>query len=266
VPERTHYSPGTPSFVDLASTDVDAAKRFYGEVFGWDFHDMPTPQGGTYSMALKDGKAVAGLMTQPPMMAEQGLPSAWNTYVTVSSCDECVAKAEESGGAVVMPTMDVMDSGRMAVITDSTGAACCLWEPKSTIGSELVNEHGAFTWAQLMTADQQGASRFYSALFGWRAEELAGPGGQPMTMFTLDGAPVASASDVATAGEGAQSHWHDYFAVDDCDASVAAVEAAGGSVLMEPMDMPPGRMATVSDPTGAAFSMIALNPDFDPTA
>ncbi len=266
MPERTEYAAGTPSFVDLASTDVAASKHFYGEVFGWDFHDEPTPQGGTYSTAMKSGKAVAGLMAQPPMMAEQGMPSAWSTYVTVDNCDDCVARAEAAGGSVMMPAMDVMEAGRMAVVADSTGAACCVWEPKASIGSEVVNEHGSWTWAALMTNDQPQASQFYSSVFGWdaKAEQMAN--GADVTMFTLDGAPVASANDVAMAGEGVPNHWHNYFAVDDCDGCLAAVKAAGGTVHMEPMDMPPGRMATVGDSTGAVFSIIQLNPDFDPTA
>ncbi|MDH3225918.1 MAG: VOC family protein [Thermoleophilia bacterium] len=266
MPERTGYAPGTPSWVDLASTDVDAAKKFYGEVFGWDFHDMPTDQGGSYTMATKGGKAVAGIMSQPPMMAEQGLPSAWNTYVTVASCDDCVAEAQDAGGAVAMPPMDVMDAGRMAVVTDTTGAACCLWEPNSSIGAEVVNEHGAWSWASLMTDDQSSASDFYSKLFGWQAKAEQMPDGNALTLYTLQGAPVAAAVDAGSGDDMAPNHWHNYFAVDDCDACVQAIKDAGGAAHSEPMDVPPGRVAAVSDPTGAAFSVIQLNPDFDPTA
>lgn len=266
MPERTKYAPGTPSWVDLASADVDAAKQFYGEVFGWDLHDTPTDQDGSYTLAMKDGKAVAGIMSQPPMMAEQGLPSVWNTYVTVASCDECVAQARDAGGAVAMPPMDVMDAGRMAVVTDTTGAACCLWEPKGTIGAQVVNEHGAWTWASLMTDDQSGASDFYSKLFGWEAKSEQLPDGNVLTLYTLDGAPVAGAVDAGSGTERVPNHWHSYFAVDDCDACVRAITEAGGVALSEPKDTPPGRWATVSDPTGAVFSVIQLDPDFDPTA
>ena len=60
-----------------------------------------------------------------------------------------------------------MDVGRMAVIADPQGAFFMVWEPKSTIGAELVNVPGAFCWNELYTSDLDGAQGFYAGLFGW---------------------------------------------------------------------------------------------------
>ena len=262
MPERTEYAPGTPSWIDLSTSDLDTAKSFYASVFGWEVDDQPTDQGGTYAMASRNGKAVAGLMPQMPELAEQGAPSAWNTYVTVADADAAVSAAEGAGGTIHSPVMEVMEAGRMAVLGDPTGGVCCVWEPKDHIGAELVNEHGTLTWTDLATTDQGAASAFYSQVFGWDSQEVAGDMGTG-TMYMLDGAPIASAND--THG-GAPPHWAVYFAVDDCDACLEAVTANGGSLMGPAMDTPPGRMGFAQDPTGAHFNVIQLDPDFDPMA
>jgi len=259
--ERTQYAAGTPSYVDLSSTNVDAAKQFYAATFGWEYVESPTPN-GPYSMATTGGKAAAGLMAQQPEQAEMGMPSMWSTFVTVDDAEQAVATAEAAGGQIHAPVMDVMEAGRMAVIGDPTGAVCCVWEAREHIGAQVVNEHGALTWTALHTGDQAAAADFYGRLFGWEANQVESPTG-PSTMFMLDGAPIASAHDLMG---GAPPHWSVYFAVDDCDSCAEAVTGNGGRLMMEPTDMPPGRMSAAMDPTGAAFNVIQLNPDFDPTA
>lgn len=262
MPERTEYSPGTPSWVDLGTTDLDAAKAFYSAVFGWETADMPTPQGGVYSMAMMGGKAVAGLMGHTPEMVEQGMPSAWSAYVTVDDLESSLAAVETAGGSVAMPPMEVDTAGRMAVVGDPTGAFCCLWQPKEHIGAQLVNQHGTLTWTDLMTNDPAAAGEFYSQVFGWEAQTVDSPMGEGR-MFTLNGDMIASAS---SAPEGVPNHWAVYFWVDGCDACTQTITDNGGQVVMGPMDIPPGRMTTAMDPTGGVFNIIEPNPDFDPTA
>jgi predicted enzyme related to lactoylglutathione lyase len=256
MPERTEYPHGTPSWIDLSSTDPDAARSFYGELFGWDFEENPTDQGGSYIMARKAGKSAAGMMQQSPEQAQMGIPPMWNSYVTVDDIEDTTSRVEEAGGSVMMPVMDVMDAGRMAVIVDPTGGVLCLWQPKEHIGSEVVNEHGALTWTELMSPDVSAAAGFYGAVLGWKTESMDMGEGGTYTLLMTGGEQIAGA--MAPPMEGIPPHWGVYFAVDDCDACVAQAESLGATVLNPPMDSPPGRMAALADPTGAMFSVIQL--------
>src|SRR5450755_5063242 len=74
MPQRTSYKQGTPSWVDLQTTDVDAAKAFYGGLFGWKFDDQPMPDDAPYSMALVGADTVAAIAPQSPMQAEMNIP------------------------------------------------------------------------------------------------------------------------------------------------------------------------------------------------
>ena len=118
--QRDGYLPGVPCWVDTNQPDPDAAATFYGGLFGWVFEDaMPPGSAGKYLIARLEGGDVAAIASQP-----EGAPpmAVWNTYVWVDSADEAAARVLDAGGRVVMDPFDVMDAGRMAVLTDPEGA------------------------------------------------------------------------------------------------------------------------------------------------
>lgn len=254
MPVQTSYAHGTPSFIDLSTTDPEAAQTFYGALFGWTFETNPTDDGGEYHMARIDGKTAAGMMQKPEAMAD--VPSMWSSYVTVSDLDQTLAAVEAAGGSIFMPSMPVMTAGTMAVVADPVGAVLCLWQAKDNIGSEVVNEHGALTWTECQTPDVSAASAFYGELFGWTTEEMdMGPAGT-YTVFLRSGDGVAGAMNPPA--DGIPPHWAVVFAVDDCDQCTDQALEAGGAILMPPMDIPVGRQAVLADPQGAVFGVIAL--------
>ena len=81
--ERSEYAPGTFCWSELASSDQDAAKAFYGELLGWEADDRPVGEGAYYSMQLVDGKPVAAIAAQPQQQRDAGVPPLWNSYVSV---------------------------------------------------------------------------------------------------------------------------------------------------------------------------------------
>ncbi len=242
--ERTSYPPGTFSWADLATSDLGAAKTFYTSVFGWDYRDSPLPDGGVYSMATRDGGDVAALSETSDQ------PPHWNCYVTVASVDESAARAAELGASIAAEPFDVMDVGRMAVIIDPVGAALCLWEARSNIGATLVNTPGSMTWNDLITPDPEASSKFYGNLFGWRTEEIEGGQG-----YRVIYNGERSNGGLMPAVGSMPPNWMPYFGHEDVERLVGEVGRFGGQVLTEPMHLPTGVFAVLSDPQGAAFSV-----------
>ncbi len=183
-----------------------------------------------------------------------GIPSMWNSYVTVDNLDDVLAKVESAGGMIHMGAMQVMDSGHMAVIADPTGAAICLWQAVNHIGAELINEHGSLTWNECQTPDVPVAAKFYGELFGWEAEEVDMGDDGTYTVFNLAADPIAGAS--VPPMEGVPPHWGAIFAVDDCDAIVENAKRLGGTIIVEPFEMMVGRYAAIADPQGAVFNVL----------
>jgi predicted enzyme related to lactoylglutathione lyase len=250
--EMERYAHGTPSWVDLGTTDVSGARTFYGGLFGWSIEDLGEEAGG-YSIATLRGKPVAGLGP-----AQNPGPPYWATYVAVDEADALPDLVKSNGGSVIVDPFDVLDVGRMAVFADPAGAIFSVWQARRHIGAEIVNEPGALSWNELLTADTEGAKAFYGAVFGWGEETHAvGPGSY--TEWKLDGRSVGGMLPrPAEMPPQVPNHWAVYFAVADCEASVARIRELGGSVTMGPMTIEPGTFAVAADPQGASFHVIQL--------
>jgi hypothetical protein len=171
-----------------------------------------------------------------------------------------------------MEPFDVLDAGRMAVCSDPAGAVFCVWEARRSKGAQLVNEPNTWNFSDLNTDDAEGAKAFYGEVFGWVASDAGGftmlrlPGYGDY-LATLDpsirerqaegGAPEGfedAIGFIAPAGDKAP-HWAITFSVDDADAAAQRARELGGNVLAEPQDLPFVRMAVVSDPQGAVFTV-----------
>ena len=252
MPKRTSYAQGTPNWVDLQSSDPDAAKTFYGGLFGWQFDDQPMPGGPPYSMAIKDGESVAAIGPMSPDLAAQKVPPFWNTYIAVDDVNAATAAAKSAGGRVMMEAFDVVEAGRMSVVADPSGAIVNLWQARRHIGASVVNEPGTLIWNELLTDGSEATFAFYDKVFGLTAE-VSEMGGNPYTIFKLGDDMVAGS--MAPPMEGIPNHWHVYFAVEHIGPALEKALQLGGTVINGPMPTPIGPMATLSDPQGAIFSL-----------
>jgi uncharacterized protein len=286
VLDRDGYPPGVPCWIDTSQPDPDAAVRFYGGLFGWEFEDrMPADAPGNYFVAKLHDRDVAAVGSQmegsPPM-------PVWNTYIAVDSADDTAAKITKAGGSVLAEPFDVLDAGRMAVVSDPSGAVFCLWQANQTPGAQLVNEAGTWNFSDLNTRDVESALAFYGEVFGWVAATIEGAGAE-FTFLRLPGygdfleksdPDLRARQSEIGAPEGFEDvvaglmpmtpdrfpaevppHWSVTFAVDDADASASRAIELGGTVLAGPLDAGPTRIAIVSDPQGAVFTASKFNPD-----
>ncbi len=115
---------GAFSWNELMTTDLAAAKDFYGELLGWSIEEMQTESMGPYAMAKVDGKEVAGMMATPPGAAD--MPAAWGAYVTVDDVDAMVARVKDLGGTICVAPTDIPKVGRFTLIQDPQGAMLAL--------------------------------------------------------------------------------------------------------------------------------------------
>lgn len=260
--ERDHYEHGVPCWVDHASADPDGATAFYTALFGWEAEEqMPPGAPGQYKLCRLGGRDVAAISSQ----AMEGVPPAWNTYVAVDDADAAAAAASAAGGTVLAGPFDVFDAGRMAVLQDPAGAVFSAWQAGRHHGAGLVDEPGTLAWNELTTRDPEGSRRFYGEVFGWRNAAMEFGGGRYFT-WHLAGGDAPDPQSNAVGGmmpmdgdlwpADLSPHWMTYFASDDPDAIAARCAELGGTVSIAPFDTPAGRIAVLSDPEGAAFSVI----------
>ena len=253
----TQHAPGTFSWPELATTDQNGAKTFYTSLFGWTFNDNDMGGGEVYTMLQLAGRDLGALYTMRKEEQSTGVPTHWNSYVTVESADASAAKAKSLGGTVFAEPFDVMDVGRMAVIQDPTGAVFCLWQPKKHTGAGVLGEVGSLCWTELMTGDLKKAEAFYTGLFGWKTEPMPGP--VQYTVFKRGDQSAGGAMQITPEMGPIPPNWTVYFSVADCDAIAAKTTALGGKIIRPPADIPNiGRFAILTDPQGGVFAVIKL--------
>jgi predicted enzyme related to lactoylglutathione lyase len=255
------HAPGSFCWIELGTTDQNAAKQFYSSLFGWTAMDFPMGPNGFYTMFTLDGRnAAAAAYTLDSKMLSHGVPPHWMLYVAVQNADETAAKVVPAGGKVDAQPFDVMEFGRMAVLVDPAGAHFSIWQPKIHPGSGIQGVPGTLCWADLMTPDPAGVAKFYSQVFGWKIE----PGEHDSSGYLhikngdqfIGGIPPAGSLP-----PNVPAHWIAYFLVENCDASSQKATSAGAKILVPPMTMEGvGRWSVVSDPQGAAFSLFQPMP------
>jgi uncharacterized protein len=238
---------GTPTWIDLGVPDLERAMAFYGAVFGWEF-EVGTPETMRYTQCLLGGRRVAGLAENPDPAATAFW---WTVYLATADCDAAARRVTDAGGTIVMDPMQVMEQGRMAIAKDPVGAQFGLWQGGAHVGCEVVNEPGSLLRNDLVTSDPEPARAFYAAVFDFT---LDGNPDLPDLDFTFlrrpDGHEIGGIMGVP----GVPSGWTTLFEVADTDTTVArAAEAGGGAGA--PEDFVYGRIATVTDPFGAEFSV-----------
>ena len=233
--------------------DQRAAMDFYQDLFGWQ-GEIGSDFGGYAVMELR-GRPVAGI---GPSMASGGMPEpphVWTTYLSTDDADASADRISGSGGSVMVPVMDVGTLGRMSIAADPTGAVFGFWQHQDFFGATVVNEPGALVWNECNTRDVAGATAFYKSAFGIDAEPMEGV--DNYLELKVGGNTVGGLQNMGTDfPEQVPPHWMTWIAVDDVDSTVAAHVRAGGSVTVPPMQIPPGRMAGLTDPWGAVFCVL----------
>jgi predicted enzyme related to lactoylglutathione lyase len=237
---------------ELMSTDMAAATKFYGGLFGWTVKEMKGPM-GTYTMFMQGEAPVGGGMPSP-----KGVPSNWLVYVGVEDVDVTAKKITESGGKIMVPPTTVPDMLRFACGMDGQGAAFGIMRGTGPGSDKPMDDGpprpGTFCWDELHTKDLEAAKKFYTAVFGWGGKGSTG-GAMDYWHWTNAGKDVGGMTS-HMGGPGVPPHWLAYTAVSDVDGMTKKVETLGGKVMMPAMEIAKvGKFSVVQDPTGGVFSL-----------
>ncbi|MFF4662263.1 VOC family protein [Streptomyces sp. NPDC001279] len=212
------FARSAPCWVDVQLPDLEAGKRFYGELFGWTFR----PGEGPYADAFSGGRLVAALVAKQ----DGRMPTAWGIYFATDDAAASVARIREAGGTVITDPVWVGRAGVVAQAADPGGAVFGLWQAGEREGFEKQNEPVSFCWTEVHTRQRDRVDAFYEEVFGFQGTDLG-----------------ASGADVSDSGTGSGTSDSGDSGSDASDASDADVpgtsdasgtSGAGGSGSAEP--------------------------------
>jgi predicted enzyme related to lactoylglutathione lyase len=121
--------PGSFCWNELLTTDVGAARAFYGRLFGWRHQEMDMGPSGTYTIWTRGAEHVGGCAALPPPLLRTGCPPHWLAYVEVADVDAAAKQAAALGGRLHHGPADIPGIGRFAVLADPQGAEICVFRP-----------------------------------------------------------------------------------------------------------------------------------------
>ncbi|MFF7976810.1 VOC family protein [Streptomyces sp. NPDC007905] len=230
------YAEGVPCWVDAELPDVEAGKRFYGELFGWTFEEAY----GSSVWARLNGDLVASLAPK----TDGRMPTVWTVSFATSDAEALGRRITAAGGQVVMAPFPLGDLGVAALAADPEGAVFGLWQPGTHAGFERRREPNTFVWAELYTRDTAAANAFYGDLFH-------------DALFGSDAEPDFGRADVSEVFPAEMPpHFLAHFRVTDLDDAVGAVQRLGGRVQAPAFETSYGRVAVVTDNQGASFAVL----------
>ncbi len=245
---------GAPCWADAMFGDLEAAKRFYGDVLGWTFGETMS-EFGNYTQCYANGKAVAAVV--PPLPGQEDV-SQWCLYLASDDATATAGRIREAGGEVVLEPMKVGDFGTMCLAKDPGGVVFGVWQSGTHEGFEATAEPGAYCWAEVFARDPGTSDAFFPAVFSYQAQQMQDDQ-VDFRVYSLGDRPalgrMAMTDDFPPE---VPPYINVYFTVRDCDDAVARATGLGGVLRFGPVDTPFGRFAALSDPQGASFSVIDI--------
>ena len=248
--------PKTGSFcwLELGTSNRNAAKKFYSSLLGWTGEDMPMGPDMTYTIFRVGGKDVCGAYDLMKDQIEAHLSPHFMPYIKVVSADASAARAVQLGAQQMVPPSDIPNVGRFAVFQDPTGAHLSIFQPGQHRGFQNFGEVGALCWADLNSSNPEKAAKFYADWLGWTYET-----GKDGYRHILNGSKEDMIGGIPPhmhAPPGTPSHWLSYFHVSDCKAAGAKAAQLGASTIMPANLMGDvGTIAVIADPQGAVFAL-----------
>jgi predicted enzyme related to lactoylglutathione lyase len=254
-PASNEHHAGKVIWTDLVTPDIAAAKRFYGELFGWSFNDVHTGA-SDYSVAMLDGRPVAGLFQRAMKSGEQRQP-AWLTFISVRDVAEAERSILSHGGKVLAPPRIYANRGRQAVFADPQGAVFAVLQSSSGDPQDVLADPGEWIWSSVMTRDPDADAAFYQNVFGYEVFDNPNDDGATHVVLSSDDVARASLNPLPAGATKRHPHWLNFVRVNSATDMAAKVEALGGRVLVRPfMDRHGGQVAVVADPAGAPFGLL----------
>ena len=251
--------PGKIIWHDLITHTPDASKRFYAELFGWEFEDLGLDFGAgrtvNYTLIRHHGQLIGGMVDANRL----GRPnpqqlSQWVVVMSVANVQAAVAAVTKAGGKVLTPPTDVDARGELAVVEDNQGAALALLRTRDGDPNNRVAANGDFLWDEVWPDDVGRAIAFYGSVVpGLSAQSRQLPGGRVYQDMSSTGTPRFGLLQRPI--EWLAPTWSSYLRVADVASIVSRVPSLGGSVLVPAQDRAGEKVALIAGPSGAGIAI-----------
>lgn len=249
--------PGKFVWHNLVTGDGEAARRFYGALFGWEFDVL---EDGRYSIITYQGRTLGGILDTSKKNRTTPKRGHWLSAMSVANLDASLAAVDRAGGKQLEAPIDVSGVGRVVTVADADGALFHLLSSERGDPPDVEPQVHSWLWHELLANDAAVALKFYEGAFGYLA---TAPKKDPASEYrVLWSAGEPRAGILQNPFERTRSAWIPYVRVDDPAALAERVTELGGRVIVAPRpEVRDGTLALIVDPSGAPLALQKWSPD-----
>jgi predicted enzyme related to lactoylglutathione lyase len=247
------YYPGKFVWHDLITDDVPAVKKFYSELFGWEYESTEEGENATYTIIKLKGKSIGGIIFDK--RDKKAVSEAqWVSYLSVPEVDKATDYFRNNGGTVHRETWDINNRGRVSVVSDPQGAFLVLIKTIGGDPEDAEPQNNSWLWNEFFASDPEEAVSFYEKLVVYDHEKTEIT--EDYNYYVLNKNKTARAGVLKNPWEKVRPNWLPYIKVEDPNTLVTKTEELGGRVIFKPKEnVRKGSVAIISDPTGAAVAI-----------
>ncbi|MCL4780639.1 MAG: VOC family protein [Gammaproteobacteria bacterium] len=254
-PPTGEYRHGKFVWIDLVTTDVREARRFYGGLFGWTFAE--TGSGSqSYTLAYQAGFPVGGMAERQPS-PDQKRHARWIAFVSVPDVKAAATAVVARGGVELIAPRRVEGRGDMAIMADPDGAPFGFIDSASGDPPDYLAEVGDWIWALYQSPDASSAAAFYQDIGDYEVVPDERFPDRRHFFLVAGGYTRASLAQIPPERTGLRPEWLYFVRVADVDASAARAAELGGRIIVAPDPAVfAGRIAVIADPAGAPVGLM----------
>jgi predicted enzyme related to lactoylglutathione lyase len=251
APPSGEEHPGKFVWHDLMTTDIEAVKKFYGELFGWNFEDVGTVD-VPYEIIRNNGKIIGGIfaLDKSRSKAEH---SQWISFISVENMETAVEHVKNNNGNIYTEPFDLPDRGKVAVAIDPQGAVLALVNSSTGDTKDKDPIYNEWLWTELWTDNVDASLNFYNGMFGYENKVYMTQA--DTKYYVLRNEDEGRAGVVKIMLDGVKPNWMPYIAVKDPSETISKVEQLGGKVLIDQKGIAGNKAAIIADPSGGVFTV-----------
>lgn len=257
APATTEHLVGKVIWLDLETTDLARAKKFYSGLFGWDFRDYHA-DGTDYAVAMSGSRPVAGILPRRIHKGEERA-SAWLPFIAVRDVDSAVSTALQHHAQIESDPANFPLRGRQALLTDPEGVRFGILASSSGDPPDTAATPGTWSWTALVARDSGDEAVFYQQVFGYALLGMPMNSGFERIRLSSDGQARISVSAMPPDAASLHPYWIDFVRVANATDTVTRALELGGRVILNVQRNAQGdQTAVLADPTGARFGITQL--------
>ncbi len=251
------FKQGTFCWSELNTTDIEAIKPFYSEIFAWNYLDRKTKDNIQYTIISKDDAYVGAMIKDPNILRPENTEPYWNNYIAVDDIDAMTDKALDLGANLIHKTTKIMEGGTFAMLKAPDGSTFSLWQAINETGASAPKDAvGSITYHELLSNNLDEAKNFYKDLFSWDLKLKEADNVEYYEIISKDNEIVGGMMKMGLHVGPKKSNWMTYIKSDDCERRSNQIEQMGGEIFKSKTEIPGvGCFSVVADPLGTTFGL-----------